>query len=320
MYSAQAKQGVGVLLDDCLALKPGENVLIVTDRNLAELAGFLSAETETRGTETTVTNMKPRDAPGVEPPRPVAHAMKAADAILMPTSLTLAPSVARAEAQDAGARILSLGGYHKGILESKALRADFQAIKPVVEYVARKLTESSTAHVSTPCGTDLRMSLGDRHAHALHNICHTLGTMGSPPDVEAYVAPIEGSAEGVVVLDGAINMPMYGLLADPVKLKVEKGRVIEVTGGEEARRFKVLLESYGDPEMYMLAELGIGLNPEAELVGDPLIDEGVYGTAHIALGLNYTYGGAIKDARTHIDCVFKEPTILLDGEILNIDL
>jgi leucyl aminopeptidase (aminopeptidase T) len=52
------------------------------------------------------------------------------------------------------------------------------------------------------------------------------------------------------------------------------------------------------------------------LIGDPLIDEGVLGTAHIALGLNFTYGGLIKDAKTHIDCVFKDPTIELDGKAL----
>lgn len=101
---------------------------------------------------------------------------------------------------------------------------------------------------------------------------------------------------------------------------MEQGRVVEVSGREEARRFEALLESYLDLEMYLVAELGIGLTPEAELVRDPLIDEGVYGTAHIALGLNYTYGGVIKEAKTHIDCVFREPIISLDGEALNIVL
>ena len=320
MYGSLTKLGAKVLLDNCLALKPEDDVLVVTDHNLIELADFLAAEAESYGAETTVINMKPRDAPGTEPPKPVAQAMKVCDVLLMPTSFTLAPSIARAEAQDAGARILSLGGYHKGILESKALMADFQGIKPVVEQVAARLTESSKAHISTLKGTDLKMTLGDRHAHALHNICHTLGTMGSPPDVEAYIAPMERSAEGVVILDGAINLPEFGLLADPVKLEVEQGKITEISGNEEARRFKALLESYRDPEMYLVAELGIGLNPEAELVGDPLIDEGVFGTAHIALGLNYTYGGAIKEAKSHIDCVFREPIITLDGEVLNIDL
>jgi len=320
MVSARAKEGAGILLDECLALKPGEDVLIVTDHNLTELASFLATEAETRGAEATVANMKPRDAPGMEPPAPVAQAMKAADVLLMLTSVTLAPSVARAEAQDAGARILSLGGYHWGILESRALRADFQGLRPAVERVAGRLTESFAARVSAPKGTDLQMILGDRPAHALHNICHEPGTMGSPPDVEAYVAPVEGSAEGTVVLDGAVNMPGFGLLSSPVRLEVERGRVVDISGDEDAKRFRALLESYGDPEMYLVSELGIGLNPEAELVGDPLIDEGVHGTTHIALGLNYTYGGAIRDARTHIDCVFRDPTIILDGETLKLDL
>jgi leucyl aminopeptidase (aminopeptidase T) len=162
-------------------------------------------------------------------------------------------------------------------------------------------------------GTNVEMKLGTREAHALHNVCHEPGTMGSPPDVEAYIAPMEDTAEGVVCIDGAINLPEFGLLREPVKLTLERGEVVGIDGHGEAERFRTLLESYGDPEMHRLGELGIGLNPMARLVGIPLIDEGVLGTAHIALGLNYTYGGTIRDARTHIDCVFKEPTIELDG-------
>jgi leucyl aminopeptidase (aminopeptidase T) len=140
MYNFRTRLGARILLDDCLALKPGESVLVVTDHNLIELADFLAAEAESSGAETTVINMKPREAPGVEPPKPVAQAMKFSDVLLMPTSFTLAPSVARAEAQQAGARILSLGGYNRNILESKALRADFQGIMPIVMHVADKLT------------------------------------------------------------------------------------------------------------------------------------------------------------------------------------
>ena len=316
MRRFDVSRGAKILTDVCLYIKPHENILIVTDSNMADIAELLAMVAGERDAKVTITIMDPLPAPGMEPPKPVAAAMKEADAVMMLTTYTLTPSKAREEAQKAGARILSLGGYNYEILLSDALRADFLAHKPVVERVAQRLTQAEKALVVTPIGTNLNLRLGKRAAHASSNICHEPGTLGSPPDIEAYVAPIEDTAEGVVYLDGAICLKEFGLIREPIKLTIKRGRVVGIEGGEEANRFKDTLEALDDPEMYRVAELGIGLNPEAMLVGDPLIDEGVLGTAHIALGLNFTYGGTIKDAKTHIDCVFKKPTIELDGKVL----
>jgi len=316
MRNAGAVRGAEILVDDCLNIVSGEDVLIVTDTNMTEVAEVIAAVASERDADVSTIIMGPLSAPGVEPPKSVSAAMKAADVVIMPTTFTLAPSVAREEAQKAGARILSLGAYHLGILRSDALRADYRALKPTVEEVANRLTRAEKATISSGVGTNFHLKLGKRRAHALSNICHEPGTMGSPPDIEAYVAPIEDTAEGVIYIDGAINLPEFGLLDEGIRFTVEKGRVISMDGGEEAGRFEDKLESYDDAEIYRIAELGIGLNPKAKLVGDPLIDEGVLGTAHIALGLNYTYGGAIKNARAHIDCVFRNPTIELDEKIL----
>jgi leucyl aminopeptidase (aminopeptidase T) len=314
MGSYNASLGARVLIETCLNVKPGENVLIVTDTNLVELAEFLVVLVRGKGAEVSLSTMTPRDAPGVEPPPPVSAAMKTADALMMLTTYSLAPSLARVDAQNAGARILSLEGYSYDILISEALQADFSEIRPIVEEIATKMTNAEEAKVTSDTGTDIMIRLGIRRAHALHNICHEPGTMGAPPDIEAYVAPIEDTAQGVVYIDGAIALPEFGLINEPIKITIESGNVVKIEGGCEAKRFKNLLESYCDPEMYRLAELGMGLNPFARLVGVPLIDEGVLGTAHIALGLNYSFGGTIKGAKAHVDCVFKNPTIKLDGE------
>lgn len=314
MKRFDASKGAKILIENCLNVKPKENVLIVTDTNMLEIAELLASVVSERDAAVTITIMAPLPAPGMEPPFPVAAAMKAADVVMMLTTHTITPSQARQEAQKAGARILSLGSYTFDILLSEALKVDFITLKPLVEGVADRLTRAEKARITSEMGTDLEVSLGNRKAHALTNVCHERGTLGSPPDVEAYIAPIEDTAEGILYLDGSICLPELGLLKDPIKLIFRKGRIIKIEGGEEARRFKEKLESFDDPEMYRLAELGIGLNPKAKLIGNPLIDEGAFGTAHIALGLNYTYGGIIKEAKTHIDCVFKEPTIELDGK------
>jgi 2,5-dihydroxypyridine 5,6-dioxygenase len=316
MRRFDASIGARVLVETCLDIRPSDNVLVVTDTNMVEIARFLATEARGRGAEVTTSTMTPRDAPGVEPPPPVAAAMKTADAVMMPTTYALAPSRARAEAQDLGARILCLEGYDHDVLQSDALKADFSAIRPTVEEVATRLTDAEEVKVTSPIGTDIEMRLGSRKAHALHNICHESGTMGSPPDIEAYVAPLEDTAQGVIYIDGAIILPEFGLLTEPVKLTVESGNVVTIEGVSEADRFRNLLESYSDPQIYRLGELGIGLNPLARLVGVPLIDEGALGTAHIALGLNYTFGGTIKNAKAHVDCVFRNPDIVLDGEAI----
>lgn len=309
-------RGVKILTDTCLNIKPDENVLIVTDTNMMEIAEIIAIVASERGSEVTLTTMNPLPAPGMEPPKPVAAAMKSAEAIMMVTTFTLTPSIAREEAQKAGARILSLGGYNYDVLLSEALRADFIAQKPIVEEVAKRLTKAEYVQISSALGTDLKLILGNRKAHASSNICHDPGTLGSPPDIEAYIAPIEDTTEGVLFIDGAICLQEFGLIDEPIRLDIKEGRVVNIEGKENANRFKEKLDSFDDPEMYRIAELGIGLNPKAKLVGDPLIDEGVLGTAHIALGLNFTYGGIIKNAKTHIDCVFRNPTLLLDGKPL----
>lgn len=62
-----------------------------------------------------------------------------------------------------------------------------------------------------------------------------------------------------------------------------------------------------------IAELGIGINPEAKLIGNVLEDEKVGGTVHIALGDNSSFGGDVI-AGIHLDGIIKKPVLFLDGK------
>ncbi len=61
-----------------------------------------------------------------------------------------------------------------------------------------------------------------------------------------------------------------------------------------------------------IAEVGIGTNPRAKLIGNVLEDENVMGTLHVAFGDNHTFGGKIK-ADVHLDGIIKRPDIYLDN-------
>jgi leucyl aminopeptidase (aminopeptidase T) len=62
----------------------------------------------------------------------------------------------------------------------------------------------------------------------------------------------------------------------------------------------------------VLAECGVGLNPDAELTGSMLTDEGTNGTMHFGFGSNATVGGQ-NDVSFHLDVVFREATLEIDG-------
>ncbi len=75
-----------------------------------------------------------------------------------------------------------------------------------------------------------------------------------------------------------------------------------------------LLSLLGDnPLARNLGELGIGTNDKARVIGVVLEDEKVYGTAHIALGSNDTFGGQVA-AGIHLDGVIIALELYLDGE------
>lgn len=117
------------------------------------------------------------------------------------------------------------------------------------------------------------------------------------PNVEANVSPVEGSAEGVIVADASIPYIGIGLLSEPVRLEVREGRIVSISGGEQARTLDRNLAGLGDPLVYTIAEIGIGLNPKYRFCGIMLEDEGVFGSVHVGIGTNITLGGAADRLR-----------------------
>jgi hypothetical protein len=144
-----------------------------------------------------------------------------------------------------------------------------------------------------------------------------LGTWGNLPGGETFIAPIEDSASGVFVLNGAfknyvISRPGHLLL------EFEAGRMVKVTGtpDEEAAFNKILdyARARSDVNYDSLAELGIGVNPGIkELTGNALFDEKCHGTAHIAIGDSSRYGGK-HSSKIHEDLISHAPSLWVDEQ------
>lgn len=307
-------RGATALVKTLAGVKEGERVLILTDFLTENIAKTLSSVTYSLGAEPITMSMPPRKGHGDALPESVAAAMKEVDVVIAPTTYNIAHTQARHEAQEAGARILILPESHDDILLSKGLNADFEAIKPDVERLSEILTKGENVRITTPNGTDLQLSLKGRSGRALTGFANT-EDISAAHCIESSIAPLEDSAEGILVVDGSI--PGVGLVETPVIVEFRQGRAVSITGGTEAEAFKQVLEEKNDEEgnIYVIGEFGIGMNPECELENSMLSDEGVFGTIHIAIGTNAYIGGKVI-ANGHYDMVVKKAKVEVDGRIV----
>lgn len=99
------------------------------------------------------------------------------------------------------------------------------------------------------------------------------------------------------------------VISEPIILEVEKGSVVSIEGGDQARKLQDFLSEVNDPNAYQVAEIAVGMNPECRVTGNIIEDEGAYGTCHIALGNNNSSFGGLVDVPVHIDLLEWKPVI-----------
>ena len=301
-------QAARVAVTQCLGARSGEKMLVITDEPLKEIGRALFDAGREAGCETILCEIIPRKNSGEPPPEPLPDFWKRFDLFLAPTSRSLTHTRARKEASEAGVRGATLPGITADTM-ARCLAADYDAIAERSVRLARILSEGKVAKVTSKAGTDITLSIAGREGIADTGLLTAKGAFGNLPAGEAFLAPVEGSAEGVIVVDGSIGDT--GVLVEPITLVVQGGFVTEIRGGEKAERVRKLLEPYGR-DAFSIAELGVGTNDRARLVGNVLEDEKVMGTVHIAVGNNAFMGGRVN-VPSHHDGILRSPDLIVDG-------
>jgi leucyl aminopeptidase (aminopeptidase T) len=307
-------KGARTLVDVCTKVKPGETVLVVTDMVKLGIARVIAGVAMDRGAETIVVVMEPRKRNGQEPPGPVAEAMKKADVVFTPVTNSITHTNAVKNAAAEGSRIIVMTDFTDDMMISGGIEADFEALKPVCKRVAEKFAIGNDIRLSTPAGTCLDLDISGRRGNALYGLVEP-GEFSTVPTVEANVSPLEGSANGNLVVDASVPYLGIGVLTEPIRVEVKDGFIKRMEGGRQAGILMDDLERHKDKNAYNIAELGVGLNPNCRMCGIMLEDEGVLSTCHIGIGTNITLGGNTK-APIHYDLLMWEPKIEVDGEVV----
>ena len=308
MTSGELDKAVKAVVRDCLAVREGEEVLVICNPATESLGEPMRAEAQAAGAEAVLAVMAERASHAGEPPASLAEAMAAVDVVLAPTVQSLSHTAARKRASEAGARIATLPGATEEML-ARVMSADMEGLRRKGGEIARRLDAASEAVVTCPNGSNLHLDLEGRTAIPDAGVLTERGAFGNLPCGEGFIPPTNGW--GTLVIDG--SLAGVGLAADPVVLVVEAGHLTSARGGQ-GMAFMDLLTAHGE-DGTNLAELGIGTNEKAILTGNILEDEKILGTAHVAFGASAAIGGNVQ-VPVHLDCVVTRPTVELDGEAL----
>ncbi|MFB5760092.1 aminopeptidase [Paenibacillus medicaginis] len=296
------------VLQSCLGLKAEETFLVVADDVKKELAEALYEAGKQLGAEAMLVVMKERLKPGEEPPLAIAIAMAHSNVVVCVTEHSLTHTLARKQAAAAGARLATMPGITEDMFLEGAISADYNQVMALTEQVSAMLTPAEAVRIEKG-GYTLTFSIAGREGVPSTGMYLNPGESGNLPSGEAYIAPLEGTAEGQILIDG--SMAGIGKLSSPLLLTIEQGRIVKADGPDGPR----LLEILGEGDGRMLAEFGIGTNDKARITGVVLEDEKVYGTIHVAFGSNNTFGGTIS-AGVHLDGVVGQPDVYLDEKLI----
>ncbi|MFQ5855885.1 MAG: aminopeptidase [Anaerolineae bacterium] len=254
---------------------------------------------------------------GTEPPADVADAMLAHDVVVAITSFSLTHTDARQAACQAGARIASMPRFLPEMFYAGGpMDVDYEEVLEVTTRLADMLTPVEMVRATGPDGTEIEFSIEGRPGNVDAGIYREPGAWGNLPGGEAYCVPLEGTAEGIIVVPGGWHME----LDQRLELEFQAGLLVDIRGGgrvgEELRH---ILRPGADEEPFRsrrnLGELGIGTNPNAQRIDITLEAEKIKGTVHMACGDNAHMGGQVS-SDYHQDFLVPQASVWLDGKPL----
>ncbi|GAB4247068.1 MAG: hypothetical protein Kow00129_07530 [Thermoleophilia bacterium] len=314
-------KGARLIIERSFDVQGGDAVLIICDEDHEREAQALAGVAFSRGAYPVIADVSHHVSAALasmevpmEPSKTLSAAMKASDVIIITTNLEWANRFAHvnpvAESVALGAKI---GSVEEGMAEWDLTAQDIDEIVGRADRLIEAMQGCEWVRVTNPSGTDVKIYLKGRPPLRVVPI-KAAGEMMGPVPLwgEVAYAATEDRTEGVIVVDGImLGVGVPGSLETPIRLEVEGGRAVRITGGEEAERLRRVVEG-SDENANVVAEFAIGTS-EKERFGSPS-EKGMLGTVHFALGDNaHCYPGGQSHSRLHLDGSVRNVTVEVDG-------
>jgi len=203
-----------------------------------------------------------------------------------------------------GCRYASMPLFDISMLEG-AMNVNWKALARRTDMISKEVNRAEFVEVKTFNGSFLSFSKTGRKAASDTGILKKPGSFGNLPAGEVYIAPLEGTAKGRLVIEWAPTRR----LTSPIILTIKDGVAVSMEGDDSYIEYlKAKLDER--KENTNIAEFGIGTNDRATRLDNILESEKILGTIHVALGDNSSFGGKVKTP-FHQDFIFLKPTVTL---------
>lgn len=312
-------RGARKLVEEVMLTKPGEQVVITADTSSDWRVVEATAQAAfAAGATPTVVWYESRPDAVMEPPGPVAGAIRHADVWIEYAVAYLLHTEAYKRSLEQGCRYICLTGMDVDMMVRTIAQVDYPGVIALSHVLGGLIAQADHIRVTSPAGTDLVARMGGRKIRYSGKLADT---PGEPIMLGGQIswAPLEETIEGTIVFDGAVWPPKeLGLLHSPIRLTLEKGRVTGVEGGTEAKMLERWFASIGNPNIYRLAHYSLGFNPGVMYCTGRIVeDERVFGCIEFGIGSQGKHlGGPGWDAGGHTDGIVLNPSIYLDGEAM----
>ncbi|HKF77460.1 MAG TPA: aminopeptidase [Candidatus Dormibacteraeota bacterium] len=307
----------------CLNVHPGDRVAIVGDRGRADIAAAMAEESLAAGGEVAGWTMEDWvRRPATELPRGLADELVAFRPTVSffigegePGELGFRKPLLELLARELRCRHGHMIGIDRALMLD-GMAVDYDEVYQVTRRIHDIVRHASRIEVATRLGTEMTATFSPgRRWVPCDGRYWEQGLWGNLPEGEVFTAPV--SVDGLLVGEelGDHFARRYGLLDEPVRMRLQAGRVAAV----EMHRHPAVraeIEAYlaQSPDSNRAGEFAIGTNVGlSTIVGNFLQDEKFPGV-HVAFGDPYgAETGADWACPSHVDVLASRADVWVDG-------
>ena len=320
------EEGVKQAIENCLKMKKGEKVVVITDRETLGIGSALrTAADKITGTRARFFIMEDFGTRPIPFPEVIKGALQGADISIYAAQgakgefATFRQPMIRTIEANLKLRHAHMIGITPEIMQD-GMCSDYKEIQRISRLVYEKVKAARTIRVVTDKGNDFTAEFTPDLRWTVSDGDIQPGHWTNLPDGEVFTSPL--TLNGKVVIDGCLGdffTARYTSLEDtPVRMEVKDGRAQRESlqcDNEALRRELAEYVFETDENSRRVGEFAIGTNTGlTHLIYNLLQDEKFPGV-HIAFGSPLPgHTGAKWDSKTHVDGIIKNPTIYVEGE------
>ena len=321
------EEGVKQAVENCLKVKPGESVVIITDKETIDIGTAIKAAIEEITAEIKFFIMEDFGARPIDYPQAIDEAIKTADVSIYVAQgaegelQTFRMKMLRAVEANPILRHAHMIGITRQIMKD-GMCSDYKEIQRVSKLVYEKVRNADKIRVVTERGNDFVAEFSPKLKWLVEDGNIPPGDWKNLPDGEVCTCPV--NVNGKIIFDGCLGdffTQRYGSLeSTPIIIEVENGRAMKESircDNEQLRHefTKYLFEI--DENSNRIGEFAIGTNTGLTKLIYNLLQDEKFPSVHVAFGSPLpAKTGAKWDSKAHVDGVIISPTIEADDEVI----